>query len=187
MLFFKIKKKISLLFTFFILSTFASNSNTFSYSLINKFKVYSLKFASEFRLDSSSFSFFSNSHWLLFVFCEIFLEKVIANLRISYLSNSHFIWSVCSDSDSCCCLIFSINCFICLTKSALEIRELLNFPKPLPFPLFNSFRLDIEQKTGEWSVERTLRISDLLTYFSRFCEMKMESHLCWIIQINVLV
>ena len=70
--------------------------------------VYSLKFAFELKLDSSYFSFFSNSHWLLLVFCKIFLEKVTGNLQILYLSNSHFIWSVCFDSDDYCCLLFQL-------------------------------------------------------------------------------
>ena len=137
--------------------------NTFSYSLINKLKVlftfaYSLKFTSDFKLGSSSFSFSSNSHWLLFVFCEIFLEQVITNLWMSYLSNSHFIWSVYSDSNSCCCLIFSITFFICSTKSVLEIIVI-----KVPFPLLNSFRFYIEQKSGEWSVERAFKMSHFLT------------------------
>ena len=52
---------------------------------------------------------------------------MIANLRISYLSNSHFIWLICSDSDSYCCLIFSISYFICSTKYAIPRLLPTNF------------------------------------------------------------
>ena len=96
-----------------------------------------------------------------------------------YLSNCHFIWSVCSVSDSCFCLICSISYFICLTKFVLEIRELSNFYKSLS--LLKPFRFDIEQKTGQWSVKRASKTSDFSTYSWRFCEIKMYSNLRWTI------
>ena len=77
----------------------------------------------------------------------------------SYGSSLQFILSVCSSSSSCFCLTCSFICFVCSTKSVLEIRKLLEFLKPLS--LFNWFLFDILQKTLVASlIERMSKMSD---------------------------
>ena len=137
--FFDIKIKIRWLFTFFIPSTFAPNFNTLRFFLIIKFTfifAFCIFFKTCLRVyvRLKFFQCFSDSPWLLLAVCDVFSELVIADLRISYLSNLFFIWLVCSDSDSCCCLIFSISLFICSTKYMLETR-VIKLPQALVLAL----------------------------------------------------
>ena len=94
-IFFYIQKEFIRFFTKFIPVASTSDFNSICYFIRNNIKIFLANSAlifSLFTVPSDSFSFSSKFNFFSRIDLVLFFEKLIVNLKISYLKNSHFIW-----------------------------------------------------------------------------------------------